>query len=502
MKIETILNGERKRGLFDSLSNEFNKTPMDEKLTILASLNYWKLIDQTIKEYQEYYSEPDKRYIIDLLKPTLQSFLKLLYENYLPTDELEKLNLNETIKELKKVLKEKVENQYSLRKLIESYIKEDNDTFKNENRFFRIDFQKDLTEKLKQRDSLENKPFQESYTHLYTFLRCHLIPDFRNNHFQGYAIDMGMDYQTEYTIKHYLQIPNKDNYLRAIEYAVNILYLDKEPYHKFFLFRINFHENDIIRDFRNNNKVSVRFDTPDDFEDWERLNNGSQPKQQYIQRWKQLNKSVQENDTIVIASYRNLGYKIGVIPQKTEFEKIETGKAFYTIFRLENIKEIDLDLHPFVQTLLPANVTISQIKRKNIKLRKLYYEMATTLPNNEFDDIAYEIMVSEWLRTNYAPEGCRLQYQLLKTGGNKKDIDIYGVTVENEKLIAQVSGTNDLKLIGKKIDKLRKYEGFKKLFFFDAPDKKTNEYEIIDMKRVISDLKSDKLYQGLINELE
>lgn len=190
----------------------------------MASLNYWNLLDQAIKEYQNYYSEPYKKYVIDQLKPTLQLLLRHLnYGEYSIPYELEKLSLKECIQELKKGLGINISSHYSIKKLIEYYINDDNEALKSENKFFRLDFREDLTEDLKQRDLLENKPFQESYTHLYNFLQHRLIPDFKNNCFNGYSIDMRMDYQTEYVVRHYLENSNKENYLKAIEYAVNIL---------------------------------------------------------------------------------------------------------------------------------------------------------------------------------------------------------------------------------------------------------------------------------------
>lgn len=504
MDILTVLGGKKYRSLFDNLSTEFDSSTIQEKLVTLASLNYWNLLDQTIKDYQKKYEQPKDKYILDKLKPTLQYFIShLRFDKHLPLKEFETQNLKKTISDLKVELTEKIEKQYSLTTLIESFLNGNEKAFKNENIFFKIDFQKDLTDKLKERDSKEKKQFQESYTHLYIFLKNNLIPDFKKQNFNGYPIEMGMSYQTEYLVKFYLQNPSKENYLRAIQYAVNIIYFDKEPYHQFFLFRINFSEDDIVKDFYDKNHIGVRFNSEADMDDWEKLNNRQQPKQQYVQRWKQLNQSAQENDVIVIASYRNFGSKIGVIPQGTQFDKVGNEKEFYTIFQLEEAQKIDIDKHPFIQTLLPANVTISPVKRKNYTLRKkIFPKVIVRIENNEFDDIAYEIIASEWLRTEYAPIEYRLQYQFLKTGGNKKDIDIYGMTVNNEKLIAQVSATNNAKTIDNKIQKLEKYKDFKQLFFFNTTDKKTSDYEIIDIKRVVIDLKNDPKYSGLIDELE
>lgn len=504
MDIQTILGGKKYRSLFDKSSNEFNSSTIHEKFITLASLNFWNLLDQTINDYQEKYKQPKDKYILDELKPTLQYFIShLRFGKHLPLKEFETQNLKKAIGDLKVELTEIIEKEYSLTILIENFLHGNEKAFRNVNIFFKIDFQKDLTEKLKERDLKENKQPQESYIHLYTFLKNNLIPDFEKQNFNGYPIEMGMSYQTEYLVRFYLQNPSKENYLRAIQYAVNIIYFDKKPYHQFFLFRINFSENDIVQDFYDKNHIGVRFNTKADMDDWEKLNNRQQPKQQYVQRWKQLNQSAQENDVIVIASYRNFGNKIGVIPKGTQFDKIGDGKEFYTVFQLEEAQKIDIDKHPFIQTLLPANVTISPVKRKNYTLRKkIFPKVIVRIENNEFDDIAYEIIASEWLRTEYAPIEYRLQYQFLKTGGNKKDIDIYGMTVNYEKLIAQVSDTSNTKTIDNKIQKLEKYKDFKQLFFFNTADKKISDYEIIDLKRVITDLKNDPKYKGLIDELE
>lgn len=77
MNIEKILNGKKYRDLFDNLSDEFGKSPIDSKLNVLASLNYWNLLDQVIKEYQQKYKQKKDKYILDQLKPTLQFLIQL-----------------------------------------------------------------------------------------------------------------------------------------------------------------------------------------------------------------------------------------------------------------------------------------------------------------------------------------------------------------------------------------------------------------------------------------
>ena len=175
--------------------------------------------------------------------------------------------------------------------------------------------------------------------------------------------------------------------------------------------------------------------------------------------------------------------------------------GFYLSLPLENIKLIDLDLHPVVQGLIPSNVTISRINKRNFRLRKIYHQMKVQLPINEFDSNAYEILVNEWLRSEHAPEGIRLKFQLLKTGSNKKDIDIYGMTVNNEKMVIQVSDTKDSKLIMNKVRNLFKFEDFRKLGFFNIEGRKEEDVEIINLQDVIDDLANDIKLQGLVKEL-
>ena len=390
MNIETILNGIRYRSLFDKLSDEFTRgSTINDKLIVLAALNSWNLFDQIIKDYQQKYKQPKDKYILDQLTPTLQFFIShLQFCENLPLKHFKTQSLKQAIIELKTELSEKIQSQYSLSLLIESFLNEDETVFKNQNKFFKIDFHKVLTNKLKERDLMENKPYNESYTHVYNFLTYSLIPDFKKEKFHDYPIDMGMDYQTEYLVRFYLNNPSKENYLRAIEYAVNIIYLDKKPYHDFFVFRVNFSEKEITEDLYTKNHVGIRFDTNADWEDWEKLKNGQQPKQQFAQRWKQLNEAVKENDIIVIASYKNYGNKVGKISKGTTFEKHGKTNEFYTVFSLDDVQKIDKDVYPFLQTVLPFPSSISLIKRKNYTLRKkIFPNVIVPIQNMEFDDI-------------------------------------------------------------------------------------------------------------------
>ena len=499
-KIEKILRGRKKRILFDNFADEYKRTSIEEKLITLASLNYHGILEKAIIDYQIDYK--NKQDVLDGLKTTLQYYIsyiengKNLYE-----ENLQDKNVKKLVPILKEQLKNKIEIKYSFDNLIKSYLQKNRVDFERENDFFRIDLDEDLTPDLIERDIQEGNSKQESYTQLYSFLKNNLIPDYQKKNFKGYMVDMGMDYHSEYITKHFLKKPTPENYLDAITYASKILFLNKPAYHKFFLLRVNFNYKRKIEEFWKSNEIGVHFDTDLDFEDWNRMKSGEKPKQQYIQRWQQLEKELKNKDIIVCASYKHLGFKIGVLKKGEISAKKGEAKDFYEVLKLEDVKKIDLDLYPFLQTLIPQNTTISAIKRKNYKLRKIYQNMIVNPQRKEFDPITYEILVNEWLRSKHAPENLRIKCQLLKTGGNKKDIDIYGMTFKNQLLAAQVSDTSNQNTIRKKINKLEKYEDLQKIFFFDISEKKIENHEIINLKTVVSDLENDSNYRGLIEEL-
>ena len=78
MTLEKILGISSRRTWFDSPSDEFNRTDMEKKIKVLASLNYWGLLDKVIADYQEKYIE--KEYIQNSLKSTLLLYINELDE--------------------------------------------------------------------------------------------------------------------------------------------------------------------------------------------------------------------------------------------------------------------------------------------------------------------------------------------------------------------------------------------------------------------------------------
>lgn len=502
MNQETILNGIKLRSLFDSFSHEFKSSTVENKILTLSALNKFDLLKKVIKDYQKNYKDQNRTDIVNEVNSTLNFFIKTLNpEKVLKIHGENKVKLSEIIEVLEKELNVYSDKNFSKERFITSFLENNEKEYEKQKKFFKIDLKKDITSSLSQRDEVENKEFQEQYIHLYKFLKHNLIANYRENNFVGFMIDIGFDYQSEYVVRFFLQEPNKENYFDAIKYAIDILFFGKEPYHKFVLFRNNFGNTEQIQKFYNNNETAIHLDTGKDFEDWEKYLNGENPKQQYLQRWKSLTELISKQDLIIIASYHGIGYKIGKVKQGTKFEKVVNGKSVFYLFKLENTKPVNLDLFQFVQTILPANVTLSNVNRKGYSLRKIFPGVACQTSSFEMDDIAIEILVSEWLRSKYAPKEFKIKYQILKTGGNKKDIDISGITENDENLIVQVSNTENLGTIKKKITKLDKYEYCKKLFFFNIPNQEIEGHIVIDIKNVFEDFRKDNYYQKLLTEL-
>jgi hypothetical protein len=497
MKQEIILKGIKLRSLFDSSSPEFKSSTVENKILTLSILNFFGLLKKVIKDYQKNYKNQGRTDITNNLNSTLNFFIKTLNPKIVRNEE----KLNKIIEILETELKIYSDVNFSKEQFIKSYLENNQEEYNKQKKFFKIDLDEDITFSLSKRDEMESKDFQEQYIHLYKFLKHNLIPNYRENNFVGFMIDMDFDYQSEYVVRFFLQEPNKESYFEAIKYAIDILYFGKEPYHKFVLFRNNFGNSEQIKKFYDNNETAIHLDTDLDFQDWGKYINGENPKQQYLKRWKSLTELINNQDVILITSYQGIGYKIGKVKQGTKFGKMTNGNSVYYHLKIENSKPIDLDKFQFVQTILTTGNTISNIHRKNYSLRKIFPGMVCNTSSFEMDDIAIEILVAEWLRSKYAPKEYKIKYQILKTGGNKKDIDISGITENDESLIVQISNTENIRMIKKKIAKLDKYEGCKKLFFFNVQNQEIDGHKIIDIKNVIDDFRKDSYYQRLLREL-
>lgn len=230
MEINIILDYKSRKSLLDSLSHEFGTSEMEEKLITLASLNYFGLLETFILDYEK--NHQYVTHVLHNLKPTLILLIIFTrFGKYRNVKEFDEFSLKELINILKIELSENIAVNFSMNKLIDSFLNEELDEFKHQNKFFRTNILSDISKEIEERDIRDSKQYHEKYIHLYDFLNRLLIKDYRESNYKGYIIDMGMDYQTQRVVKYYLNKPCKENYFRAIKYAIKILYFDMEPYH-------------------------------------------------------------------------------------------------------------------------------------------------------------------------------------------------------------------------------------------------------------------------------
>ncbi|MGB0166994.1 MAG: hypothetical protein ACPF8V_09090, partial [Luteibaculum sp.] len=415
----------------------------------------------------------------------------------------QQLNFKQLVKQLSLALHEKIRPQFNVTEMIDAYLSGDEGKYFSQKAFFQIDIRKKLDEGiLRERDKLENLPFPESYIHLHNLLFSKLIPAFKKGQFYPIPVVMGMGYQEEYVIRHFLRIANRDNYLRAITYCVEVLFFQKAPYHPIFLFRINLEDQQKVAEFFHENFAAIHFQNRVDYEDYQSIGSGEKINQQYVQRWEQLSNTVQNSDVILISSFKGIGVKLGIINKRDQPVEIRSGSSTFLGFKIHDAREIDLEKYPFINTLLPNQTTLSRVKRRNYKIRKLSHDMVTPSGTEDYDDITYEILVGEWLRSNFAPKEFRLKYQLLKTGGNLKGIDILGCTYSGKKLVAQVSNTSDLKTIKKKIKAMLPFEGYERVLFVRSSKYIEKGCHILPLPSVVEDLRKDDFYRELFLELD
>lgn len=229
MEINKILGGKSRKSLLDSYSHEFSTSTMEDKLIILASLNYFGLLETFILDYKKDHQEIP--HVLRNLKPTLIRFLaKMRFGSETMGKVFEGIEVQQLITELQLELAKNIAVNFTFNKLIASSLDENLQEFKYQNSFFKTNIQDDILPQIENRDLIEEKQQYEKFVHLYNFLHNTLIQNYRNNTFSPQMIDMGMAQEIQNVVKYYLVNPNKENYFRAIKYCVKILYFGQKPY--------------------------------------------------------------------------------------------------------------------------------------------------------------------------------------------------------------------------------------------------------------------------------
>lgn len=241
---------------------------------------------------------------------------------------------------------------------------------------------------------------------------------------------------------------------------------------KVFLVRINFDiYNDEIQYCYDNNYISILVNQDDEKEVWKKYTDkkSTKSKKQFIDRWFSLQKSVHENDVLVLVTFKgNKKAKIGKIIKDTKFKEYDKDSQFKLFkFEVNEHSEFDLEDFPIFSSIIPSQVTISPIIKRAKVIRHLYQYGNLNHIDISLDNISeksVELICLEWLRSTFAKEN-KLKYQLLLVGGNYHNIDIFGVTEKGKRLAAQVTTTNDDHTIKLKIEKIKNHHSDIKIIF-------------------------------------
>jgi hypothetical protein len=234
----------------DSGSSQYNKTGIQEKLETLASVVYHKYdLAKIIEEYKTDYSLPGYKHIYDNLSGTLielMSFLKVgNITEHKVRKQFEEESQAKVISEFILLLQEKIIPQFSIEKLVLSYIDYKNtakaEEYKRQSSFFHIDLGQDNRKQLLSRTEKEKlDPYLWGYVALSSYLHNSLFGDLHENRISDLTpeLDMPMTKGIIHFIhKHYPQAIhtelNRDDEFRKgkiLEFVIDlveILYFDK-----------------------------------------------------------------------------------------------------------------------------------------------------------------------------------------------------------------------------------------------------------------------------------
>jgi len=177
-------------------------------------------------------------------------------------------------------------------------------------------------------------------------------------------------------------------------------------------------------------------------------------------------KEIEENGGYIFADYKNQKeYKIGIIKPGTKIELIKgkwgskdreailKGLKFSETKTLPRYKAISLICaQPRQGTLCRWGAVMQRVENFHKGISKI-------------KDVGYlppylqEVMCSEYLRNHSDKKLPKLISLLTPVGRTMKDIDIAGLNEDGRKIFAQVTYSNEKKVIGEKFDKLKE-EGY------------------------------------------
>ncbi len=469
-------------------------------------------------------------------------------ENKTPKEELRDA-INEFESAVKRVFKSEdfvesskseIENKnYCIKDLLRAYVTDDFARYIDISNQLHIDLEEDLTLKLKKRDEDEDTEYLWRYVALYEWYKIDLLGRLRNN----YLADIDLEPEVQmpnvaiyevlkkiyYPQEYHERIKTDDNFrqeciLDFAERVVSVLWQDKPLFDQpVYFVRCNYtglHEKYIDDLFKQNTiSICIQDHEKEDQDYYNKSMSDEKVKHNkellYIDRFTKMAKLAQETDILVVAAYAGLNTKIGLLkkgsvvrPDRKESDELTLYcfdlKSVYCnpITINQKIESVDLREYPLLKALVPSTVTVSPIKKRAKAIYSIYYGMKYPLELSLLSDEALEVMCTEYLRSRFSNDPWKIYYQITKTGGNLADVDIVGINKDNERVVAQVTSTKDLKLVEAKTKKLQDFPAERKIIFsLVGTDLFMNDCLWIDLAQVFGYFKNDKLYKTLLERL-
>ncbi|RRO12330.1 hypothetical protein [Flavobacteriaceae bacterium 14752] len=486
------------RAYLDDGSNEFNSTPIEEKVNTLARLvDKGFGLNDVVKHYKQQYSLPGYKHILDNLDFTLKEYISFLATGNIVNCEtftaLEEASDREITKLLTELLKEFILKEYSATSLVLSYIdfKYHNEPkeYKKISGFLNIDFDSEEAEfKHFQGVCKENNFNEEAIEKIYNkgegefewdniplfkFLKEYVLPDLGKvdlgNRFGSNERSLSFDeegirggpksvaYFINKHIKNKARISCDSDYrksclLKLSIDLVEILYFDK-PLFDYNVFHIKneFMREGFIEELFDSDQAALlvegNFREIENNPEVQKDEVYRKNKLRFIGLWGELNASLRQKDTLIVASYRGHSeVKIGLIKNCSQIEIDPLNPAYRTL-QLTEVKTIIKKEHVILDWITRSRFMLNKITDKSDYITSKYFGKKPNTTYENLSDYSIKLMCMEWLRTRLAPKQYRIKYLTKFSRQLMTNVDIYGLTADNKVVAAKVIFLNQRDII-------------------------------------------------------
>lgn len=244
------------------------------------------------------------------------------------------------------------------------------------------------------------------------------------------------------------------------------------------------------------------------------------PGARYIRDFMNIVHKVKEQDVLIVASYKGIkGYRIGKLRKGTEvyIEQYDDYRLYClkmtdmicTPFEDVALEMVEAKDYPILKSIVPHGQTISHVvnQRRREAVYRVYYGAKYPDSYTLLSDDATEELCCLWLRSSLAPEEYRIENPYSELGGMMKNADIIGQNIDGDIVLAQVTTSQDLGIIGRKIKSLtRAFARGKYVMFADyntaySPFRKTENLLEMSLEEVWLDLHESGLCADILEQL-